>query len=320
MIRPAAILAWVLAMNLIAWAGAQVGEHIDRVVTTTAGATVKIPSDRPAVVLCVRPEQPQSQSAIHQAMEVIGDSAEVARFAVVSGADADKRAKDFAAASRWPVLADADHDLSGALGVHAWPTTIVIDAKGIIVAHLAGLDPAYSSTLAAAIDLAVGKIDRPTYEKRIAQTDEVVDDPHAKARRHATLATTLFIEGKTDAAAGQVEMGLKLIPADASLLIARARIELRRGDAEAMLKTLDLIPKGSVPGIVLATLRARALIHQEKWADAKTLIAPTIKLNPDPAEAMYLLGLVAQHEGDMPAAAAWFRKAFESADRLHAMP
>ena len=46
-------------------------------------------------------------------------------------------------------------------------------------------------------------------------------------------------------------------------------------------------------------------------AEAKTLLTDATKLNPDPAEAFYLLGRVYEHDGDAGHAAECYRKAFE---------
>jgi tetratricopeptide (TPR) repeat protein len=53
------------------------------------------------------------------------------------------------------------------------------------------------------------------------------------------------------------------------------------------------------------------LIASGKWDEARALLTSAVQLNPDPAEGLYQLGLVYQHDSDWPRAAEAFRKAFE---------
>jgi tetratricopeptide (TPR) repeat protein len=90
-----------------------------------------------------------------------------------------------------------------------------------------------------------------------------------------------------------------------------ARVLILQGHAKEAIEQLDSLPLGAVPPAQLAVLRGRALIGLEKWDDANKALEPSIGLNPDPAEAHYLLGLVHQHNNDFAHAAESFRKAYE---------
>jgi Flp pilus assembly protein TadD len=60
----------------------------------------------------------------------------------------------------------------------------------------------------------------------------------------------------------------------------------------------------------------------KQWDSAATVLARAVRLNPEPGEAYYALGLLHEQRGDWTAAAKAFRCAFEStpAGRLVAVP
>jgi len=67
-----------------------------------------------------------------------------------------------------------------------------------------------------------------------------------------------------------------------------------------------------VPPWQVPLLRGRALMALGEWEQAAKVLPEAMKLNPDPTEAHYLLGLVYEHEKNYADAAGEYRKAFES--------
>ena len=286
----------------------------------TAGKAVTVPAaDLTSVLVFVRMDQPQSRQAVTQVTALLKDKKNVQVLAITSGDDAElsanKLAKKAEDGTQWsyPVVVDPDYTGSGKFGVHVWPTTVVITKTGAQAAHIAGLPASFGTDLEAYLDFAAGKIDQAALDKRLSAHDIVADSAEQKASRHVEVAMRLAEKGLKDQAKAEIAKALDFKPADppAALQASLVRALLTVGDATTAETILGQIKPDALPPMELNFLRGWAALQLEKWDDAKKLLTDSVKLNPQPAEACYLLGLVYQHAGDNAQAAANFRKAFE---------
>lgn len=278
----------------------------DRAITIPAG-------DRTTVLAFVRGGQPQSQLVLRQVEAVVGEGRDVQVIVLLSGPDAREQVEALRrSVTRWPIVLDPAFSVSGQLNVHAWPTTVVIGRDARELAHLAGTPKSLRADLAAHLDFGEGKIDAAQLAGRLANREVVSDsNGEAAARRHE-VARRLMRSGKLEAAREQLDGALQLKPDDPTLRLALARLLLlQRQPAEAV-AVLDAIPEGNLPPGQMLTLRGAAAIGMEQWEQARAALIEALKLNPSPAEAYYLLGLVYEHEQDFPQAATAFRRALES--------
>jgi Flp pilus assembly protein TadD len=117
--------------------------------------------------------------------------------------------------------------------------------------------------------------------------------------------------GQANEARAELLEGLKNAPQDPALQITCARAYVIVNQPKDAIDVLDKITPGSVPQWQISLIRGRALIALEKWPDAKSVLPEAVKLNPEPAEAHYLMGICYQHDQDWPKAAEEFRLAFE---------
>src|SRR5262249_54990571 len=101
-------------------------------------------------------------------------------------------------------------------------------------------------------------------------------------------------------------------PDDPGMQLALARVMLLQNQPADAIQIVEKVPPATAPAWQLALLRGRALIELNRWDEAKTVLPGALKLNPEPAEAHYLMGLVYQHGSDWQRAAESFRRAFES--------
>jgi tetratricopeptide (TPR) repeat protein len=282
-------------------------------VNDVTGTKLTVPAGdgRVSVIAFVRGDQPQSSKALEQIRAIATDAKAVQVVIVFGGEKASEHAKARAALN-WPTVADPDFAASGKLNVHVWPTTVVIDRSGNEVAHLAGMPTSFTNDLGAYIDLASSKIDADELKRRLANRDVVTDDPQQAAARHLQVARRLIDSGQLDQARAQIDQGLKLRPDNRALSVALARVLVLQGNATESLAVLERLPNDAAPPWQLAVLRARTLIALDRWPDAKSALGDALKLNPDPGEAHYLMGLIYQHDKDDAHAAESFRQAYEA--------
>jgi hypothetical protein len=278
--------------------------------SATSGAKVQVPSaSSVSLIAFVRPDQQQSRSVLQQIRAAVTERKDVQVIVVVSGAP--DAAPTTLPVEPWPVVVDPDFTSSGTFNVHVWPTTVLVSMSGEQLAHLAGLSDAFSADLQNHLEFAFGKIDQATLKKRLSEHEFVADDKDQKANRHILLATRLLETGQVDQAKAQLDQAAALKADDPRCALLQARVLIIEKQPREALALLDKLPAGAVPGWQLQQLRLRALIDLERWDDARSAIPEALKLNPQPAEAHYLSGLILQHDAKYAESAAEFRQAYE---------
>jgi tetratricopeptide (TPR) repeat protein len=277
------------------------------------GADVKVPVDRTSIVAFVRGDQPQSKDALKQIQAAVTDAKMAQVLVILSGPTAVESAKamQIDVPSAWRLVADAEFAASGKMNIHVWPTTLVVKSDGTQVAHLAGMPKSFSTDLKAYLDYAAGKLDDTALQKRLTTEDVITDSPAQIASRHLQIAQRLLEQGQIDQAESEINEGLKRVPNDPMLELTLARVMVMKNQPKLAIELLDKLPTSSTPAWQGSLIRGRALIALERWTDAKAVLPDALKLNPDPAEAHYLLGLCFQHDQDWPHATEQFRLAFE---------
>jgi predicted Zn-dependent protease len=198
------------------------------------------------------------------------------------------------------------------MNVHVWPTTVIVRSDGREAGHLAGLPTSYAADLQAYVEFAQDKIDQAALEARLNNHSVVEDSNTQAAKRRLNVATRFIETGDIDAAAGEVDAGLKLSPQEPGLLMAKTDVLIARGEAAAALELLDKMTPGTIPQWHLELHKGKAYVALGRWDDAKRVLPDAIKLNPNPAEAHYLLGISHQSSKEFEKAAEEFRAACES--------
>jgi hypothetical protein len=137
----------------------------------------------------------------------------------------------------FPIVLDVDGAIAGELAVHGWPTALVITSDGTEIARVGGTANSLALKLAAYVDLAAGRVDRATAERR-ATTHEVVGDRVVESRSSAS--RELY---------------------EAERLIAAGRF------VEAKQILVRVLPQGHDPARA-NYLMGRVLEHEQDWAGA----------------------------------------------------
>jgi tetratricopeptide (TPR) repeat protein len=302
-----------LAVALLAQAAHAQSASVTWTGKDAQGNAVTIPSDKVTILAFLRPGQAQTDDAI-KSLTALQSRKEVQVLAVVSGDDAATLAQSLAKA-RWtaPIIIDADYALSGKLAVKVWPTTAILSPKGVVAGHMGGLPATYSNDLGAYVDFAAGKIDQAALTKALANRAVVAESTDERAGRHVEVALRLATRGMAEESKAELAKALDLKPTDGAVLLTIARVHLVIKNPQAAVAVLGQIRDGATAG-ELNVMRGWAAVEMEQWADAKKILSEAVQLNPDPSEAYYLLGRVAEHDGDAARAAECYRKAFERSE------
>jgi tetratricopeptide (TPR) repeat protein len=282
-------------------------------VVDVKGATVTVPQPgQTTIVLFLLAGQPQDAQGIASLQTVVAKSVDTRVLTVVGGAEAAGQIRQLIADKYpWPIVLDGEHVLSGKLAVHAWPTTVVISGEGALAGHLAGQPKAYASNLEAYLEFAAGRIDRTVLDRRLANHEAVADTPEQIAERHVQVASRLLQKGLIEQSRGELTRALALHPKDVAVQVELADLLLRAGDVGGAGAVLEQMDSAAAATARVKVLRGKFLIASGKWDEARALLTSAVQLNPEPAEGLYQLGLVYQHDGDSTRAAEAFRKAYE---------
>jgi tetratricopeptide (TPR) repeat protein len=294
----------------IDWTGHDINGNVVHVPGVKAGDSSGV-----SVLLFAMADQGRSQDAAKQltaALKVGGAKVIV----VVSGQEASEGARRFAAVdgATWPVVADSDYSASGTFDVHVWPTTVILSPDGTIAGHVAGLPKSYLADVEAHVALAAGKIDQAELERRLAGTNIVADDPEQMACRRLIVADRLLDKGLKQEAQRELEAAINLHPASAQAKFSVARIALAVGQTKIAVDTLNAIPADAISPSQMNLLRGKVFSAQGQWDSAVPALIDAVKLNPQPAEAWYFLGLAYDQLKEPGKAAEAYRKAFEATE------
>lgn len=279
------------------------------------GQTVEVPAaDRPTLIVFVMAGQPQSKEALQTLTAAAAKRPRLRLVALVSGERATVQAAEVARESGWrgAMIADTDFALANKMATRVWPTTSLVVTGGEQVMHIGGLPKSFAHDLEAYLDFASGQIDRAKLDARLAEHGAVTDSPKLASQRHVQVAHQLLDAGKLDAARHELDEARKLDAANPGITVAAAQLAILEGKAGDALTLLKTLPPDALPVWQLAQMRGRALVATGQWDAAAAELTSALRLNPDPAEAHYLLGLVYQQKGQFDKAAAEFRAAFEA--------
>jgi hypothetical protein len=250
--------------------------------------------ERATIIAFIRPAHEQSTRAIEAIKQKSSSPAAPTQVLIIlSGPTASDDSKQIAPGlpGDWFVIPDADFVSSGAMDIHAWPTTVVVKSDGTQVAHLAGMPPSFAADLASYLEFAAGKLDQAALQKRLNSQDVVAESAEGIAQRHLQMAERL-LDQRADPARVRSELAQipDGLPFNPEIEIARARILAMLEQPEDALEMLDEL---------------------KRWADAEKSLRSALESNPQAAEGRYLLGLCLQQKNNWQQAAGEFRQAFE---------
>jgi thioredoxin-like negative regulator of GroEL len=279
------------------------------------GRPVKVPADRPTVLVFVMANQDRSITAMRTAQQHVADDGSVQVVAVLSGPDAQAEAPALIEAVKWtwPMVIDPQHSTAGQMKVHAWPTTLVVDSQGRELAHLAGLPQTLARDLDAYLAFALGRLTQAQLEQRVSDYAPVGDTRADEApSRHLRMIERLVEQGEYHTARQELQRTLDQHPDDIELRIAMIRLLLRQEESAVAWPMIEKLDAARLPAWRLRGLRGHALMQRRELDRARTELEAALELNPQPTETHYLLGKLAEQQERWPDAARHYRSAFET--------
>jgi predicted CXXCH cytochrome family protein len=293
-----------------------------------SGAEVTVPAaERPTVLLFLRADQGQSQEVLKMVSAATPQIGLAQVVIVLNGPQAREDARAFAATKTvtWPVVADTEYVLSRRQGVAAWPATVVVQADGVVVAHVGGAPLSLTVELQAYLDLATKKIDREALRTRLAAVKDdsgkqansysplLGDGPGPRAAWLLQMGRKLREQGQTQEALALLADGLKLQPDSVPLQVERIRALADLKQATLALDLLKRLPPGAMPAWEPELLRGRMLAALGQWDEARRLVTAVLAGAGSDSSlcgaAHYLMGTIYEHDRNWEKAAQEYRAA-----------
>jgi len=306
-------------MAVLALASLSAGPLTETMARDAATVPKTDKADKPAakaggvsLLLFLRTGQPQSINALKNAKAALEGLTAIGTKIIVSGKQDPEKLSAFTKGVSWPVVEDTGYEMFGKHAVRAWPTSIIIQPDGKELARLTGMPQTYVRDLNGYVAFASGKIDRKALDSILASSAVLGDGPLQRARRHLVVAQRLLAKGRIKATQQELELGLKLVPDDARLLLVKARTLLLLNGPKPALAVLGKLDEASALSGRIGLLKGWAFVLSGDWNGAIRVLRTAVSVNPDPSEAYYFLGLAYQARAMPDDAAKAFRKAFEA--------
>jgi tetratricopeptide (TPR) repeat protein len=312
--KPIAIAAIVVAMCLSAVAGAADDKRTVKLkANDLAGKELSVPhASQATVLLFLRIDQEQTTDTVAGIKKALEKLPAVQVLVVLSGKLPTDRVTAFAKKNTWPVILDPEYKIVGRLQIRVWPTNIVILPSGEEVKRFTGMPQSYLRSLDAYLAFAAGRIDRAALDKSLASSDVVGDSNQQMAARHLQVARRMMEKRMLDQAWRELGEALKLQPNDPELQLTKAEILLLLNKPSEAVAVLNGLDAKSTESSRFGLLKGSALVAMGKFDQAIEVLKAAVKLNPNPGEAYYYLGVAYQNKKLWPQAAAAFRAAFEA--------
>jgi predicted CXXCH cytochrome family protein len=279
-----------------------------------SGIEVEVPDlKRPTLLVLMRADQIREDQVLKAVAQVVPDEERAQVVVVLCGKEAAEQAQLLVAAKKvsWPVVPDADYDLSRRMGLHVWPTVVVVQSDGAQLTRMGGAPQSLATELSAWLDLAARKIDRATLDQRLAKQNPWEEEPARRAGRLLQMGQRLLNDNNPDAARRLLAEALRIqpdsTPVQAALIAALTQLNRPKEAADLLAKLAPNV----LPPWQEALLRARVMIVTNKWDQAKVHLLESIKQNPDVAETHYLLAQYYERSKDFPKAAEEYRAAHD---------
>ncbi len=270
-----------------------------------AGSTV--------VFLFWTPSTKMSQKAIQAfqkfAKEYKGQDVEF--LAIRETVEKDKPEGDAFSAPGQParVLPDVGRVVFGKFGVIVMPSTCVVSPDGRLAKYIPLYDDRYPILLAAAIQLAEGKIDEEQWQKIEHPVNIHVDPATARARRISNLADKYFKRRNWDLAAQTYTKALKLKEDYGAAWWGLGKSLLQQNKPKEAAAAFEKI--GDQPALRREALLGLGIAQRRlgKIEEAKKLLEQVTHLPPPDGRAHYELGLIAEMQKNEKLALTHYRKA-----------
>lgn len=280
------------------------------------GATIELEAFQNRVLLVVfaRPDHEKSLEVLIAAQKILKASgdAKLSVLAVSTKEESDPYFKRITAENHltYPIALDPQRKMYGDFGVVVAPTTLLIDGGGILRFVIPHLPISYDRRLRLHTDLLLGKITRDDHERQLAQVDESKVEGQDPWTRSLGLARILIDQGKFDLAVPVLKkLCAERDDPSAAALLGTALLELNRIDEAA--KYLEPLAPGEreSPKIMLAL--ARLELRRGDDNAAEQYLTKALAISPAKGPILFELGQLHEKRGDLNKAVRCYRQALE---------
>ena len=197
----------------------------------------------------------------------------------------------------FPILRDPAEDVYSQFGVFVFPSTAIIDQKGIYRFHYGGYRDDYAEEIEGRVKVLLGLLSEKDLKVAGGQEVTLKTEEQKRARNHINLGKTLHARGMDEKAVLEFQKAVELDGSNFEGHILLGLLLLDQGETDEALKCLNtgmkLNPKSTVAKIGLG----RAYRMKGETDKALNILQAELELNPD-SEVIHLeLGKVYESLG-----------------------
>jgi tetratricopeptide (TPR) repeat protein len=210
-----------------------------------------------------------------------------------------------------PLYQDSGHDLYAKLGLMAFPTTLVVNADGILEHVLLTRRSDYSHFLDTFAAHTLGQLSDEQMSQQLVAPTMSRSSTKSQAQRHREAARLLRESEWYDGAEQELQTALQLDPDSHPIRIDLADLYMHLKRYDAAEEVLDAIltdhkeHRGAL--LLLGILR----FETGQIEEAMTLLENALIMNPDPERTHYYLGRIHESRGDVGGAVEHYRRALD---------
>ena len=211
----------------------------------------------------------------------------------------------------FPILRDSREEVYSQFGVFVFPSTAIIDQKGIYRFHYGGYRDGYAEEIEGRVKVFLGLLSEKDLTVSEVQEVTLATEEQKRARNHINLGKTLHTRGMDEKAIQEFQKAVELDGSNPEGHILLGLLLLDQEETDEALNHLNtgmkLNPKSTVAKIGLG----RAYRMKGETDKALTILQAEVELNPD-SEAVHLeLGKVFESLGKKDAALKHYKASAE---------
>ncbi len=246
-------------------------------------------------------------------VQVIGLTAEVGAGGAISTTLIEK-------GINFPVLIDPDRKVFGDYGIHAYPSTVLIDRGGQIVYTLAGHALTYKHTLEGHIQYVLGEIDEKTMKEMVSPRNENTAESILIAHSEYNLALTFTEDGHFDLAVDAVKRALKAKGDMAESHVLLGFLYIEKNEAQKAFAEFSEALKLNPHSHDARTGLGAALILKGDIENAIEVLTDALSTNPYSEMTYYELGRAYEMKGENSKSKEMYKRALQKIVRKKVLP
>ena len=181
----------------------------------------------------------------------------------------------------FPILRDSREEVYSQFGVFVFPSTAIIDQKGIYRFHYGGFREDYAKEMEDRVKVLLGLLSEKDLKAAEGQEVTLATEEQKRARNHINLGKTLHKRGMDEKAMQEFQKAVELDGSNPEGHILLGLLLLDQGETDKALQDLttgiDLDPKSAVAKIGLG----RAYRMKGQTDKALKILTAELDLNPD---------------------------------------